>query len=455
MKPATRAACKLIHDGTLVFSKMERRGVRIDVAKLDSNIANVKSMIKEQQDQLYDSKVWRRWCKAYASPNLNSPDQLATVLFDKMGLKAEGITGSGKRSVSEASLQKIKHPFVKSLLKKKKLEKALSTFLYGIRNELNGDRVHPFFNMHTTKTYRSSSSEPNWHNLPRRDEFVSKMVRECVIPEDGNVLIENDFGALEFRVAACFWEDPKMLAYARDKSKDIHRDMGAKCYLCKPEEVTKEIRDRGKNSFVFPRLYGSWWPKIARHIWKESKNIQFNGESIYEWFARKGITEVGESEGKEDPLPGTLEKHIYRVQKWFDSEFSVYADSREEWISNYRKRGWFRLMTGFIVQGVYSHNMLLNYPIQGPGFHCLLWTLIELEKEIRKNKMKALLIGQIHDCALGDVPEREKSEYVGIVKDIVANRLPKHFDWIKVPMEIEAEITPVNGSWFDKKKVDI
>ena len=96
----------------------------------------------------------------------------------------------------------------------------------------------------------------------------------------------------------------------------------------------------------------------------------------------------------------------------------------------------------------------VNYPIQGSAFHCLLWSLIQLQKEIKKRKMKTLIIGQIHDSILADVPTKELRTYCELAKEIMTERLLKHWKWIIVPMEVDCEVAPAGKSWFEKKGIE-
>jgi DNA polymerase I-like protein with 3'-5' exonuclease and polymerase domains len=101
-------------------------------------------------------------------------------------------------------------------------------------------------------------------------------------------------------------------------------------------------------------------------------------------------------------------------------------------------------------EGILKKNDVTNYPIQSAAFHCLLWSLVRIVKYIRKYKMGAKVVGQIHDSILADVPVDEVDDYVEICRRIMTVDLSKHWKWIIVPMEVEVECTPVGGSWHEK-----
>lgn len=466
MKPATAEACRLFHDGIIALAEMEANGIRVDESYLDRAIDSVSGRIAEAKERLMADDVFSAWKGRYGGKtNLTSLVQLAEVLFGEMGIpypEWAGRTETGRWRTDEEVLAAVNSPFVEDYLKMQKLVKLKSTYLVGLKREVVDGLFHPTFNLHTARTYRSSSGatdrgegsrDLNFQNLPVRNKDQAEILRRCFIPRDGCVLVENDFSALEFKIAASFWEDPAMVAYASDPTKDVHRDQAADCYLTEACDVSKDMRYCAKNKFVFPVLYGSYYVQCAGNLWDAVGQMKLktkSGVGVGKVLRRAGIRELGDCKPGRQPRPGTYEAHVRGVEERFMGRFPVFAESKEQWWQKYLQRGWFRLMTGFIVRGVYSKNNLLNYPIQGPGFHCLLWTIIEVLRRLKKEKMKALLVGQIHDCVIGDVPEGELHAYLAIVDDVVRTALRRAWRWIIVPLDIEAEVCPVGGSWFDK-----
>jgi DNA polymerase I-like protein with 3'-5' exonuclease and polymerase domains len=105
------------------------------------------------------------------------------------------------------------------------------------------------------------------------------------------------------------------------------------------------------------------------------------------------------------------------------------------------------MYTGFICSGVMRKNEIVNYPIQGSAFHCLLKTFIKLDERMRKEKWNSHLIGQIHDSLVMDVDPNELDYIEGVLKQIVSEELPKEWPWIIVPLEIEVEVYGVDQPW--------
>ncbi|KKN88281.1 hypothetical protein LCGC14_0248430 [marine sediment metagenome] len=469
MKPATPQAMELMMKGAIALSQVEADGMRIDVDYLDKTIKKVTRNIARQTEKLKESEEWKVWKKLYGSKmSLESGPQLGKVLFDKMGHKCIARTKTGKPATDQTALEQLDIPFVRRLLSIKKKKKMLSTNLKGIRREVVDGIVRPSFNLHLVTTYRSSADRPNSKNIPVRDKKIGRMVRKAFIPRDGHVLVEIDYSAVEFRVASCFWQDEAMVDYASNPNKDIHRDMAAECYMLREEQVTKDARFYAKNQFVFPELYGSWYGQCAINLWdaigKGKLEVGMTDDEECRWCGvgcRSDVCSVcggKQKRGLKDHLNSKgitgvegFKRVVQDAENTFNEMFHVYNEKKEEWWETYLKRGYIRLMTGFVCQGVMSRNKVYNYPTQGPGFHCLLWSLIQMVKRLRK--VKSMVIGEIYDSLILDVHRSELDDVLQMAKQVMTVDLLKAWDWIICPMEIEAEVGEEN--WADKKEVEI
>jgi DNA polymerase-1 len=456
--PYTRESYDLLHKGAVALSQVEAAGIRIDLGYLDRISKRVDRKISHLESKILKSELGRKWRKRYGSvTNLNSNKQLGVVLFDDMGFTCHKRTASGGYSTDEYTLSTIDHPTVSLFREVNKWKTTLSRNSTGLRREIGNDgMIHPFFSLHTAKTYRSSSNAPNFQNLPIRDPEMGKLIRSMFVARKGRQIVEVDYSGIEVRIAACYHKDPEMISYIEDKTKDLHRDMAGKCYMLPTSEITKTIRYCGKNMFVFPQFYGDWYIDNTRRMWDAIKGMNLvteSGVSLDAHLRRKGITERGRLDPKEKPTKGTFEYHIRNVERWFWNEkFKVYSRWKRNWYEAYRKRGWIKTKTGFICQGFMKKNEVINYPVQGSAFHCLLWSLTRLVRiELRKRKMKTLIVGQIHDSIVADVVASELSEYLHIIDMVMTKLLAKTWDWIIVPLEIEIEVAPVGGTWADKQ----
>lgn len=431
--------------------------MRIDVKRLDRTIDKCEEKIQQLKRQLEEDEVGRAWRKEYGGKtNMGSRSQLAHVLFDLMGCKADKRTKSGRHQVNEEVLESLDLTFVRRYLKLESLKKLKGTYLQGVKRELVGEWLRPSFNLHLVRTHRGSSDSPNFQNIPIRDPSIGKAIRSCFIPRDGHVLVEIDYGALEFRICSCFWKDKSMVAYASDPKLDIHRDMAMECYKLTQDQVTKQARFYAKNQFVFPQLYGSYYINCARNLWSAIEKAGLttaDGVGLYEHLKSQGINSLGACDPKSKAKKGTFEHHVQQVEQHLAKRFPQWAVDRDVWWKKYQSRGWFRLMTGFVMAGVFKKNDLMNWPIQGPAFHCLLWSLIRLVKWLKRNKMRTVIIGQIHDSILADVHRDELEDYLQEARRVMTVDVREAWSWIITPLEVECEVAETN--WFEKKAVEV
>jgi len=169
-KPVTRGAYKLLHDASLALSNIERNGMRVDIGYLDKSLKTARKRIKKMEDKFKSTKIWRIWKKRFGEKaKLSSREQLASILFEELKYESKAVTATGKFKADEAALEGIDHPFVRNYIKLEKLKKANGTYLTGIRREAVNGFVHPNFNLHKVITYRSSSDNPNFQNMPIRN----------------------------------------------------------------------------------------------------------------------------------------------------------------------------------------------------------------------------------------------------------------------------------------------
>lgn len=460
MIPYKRKAFKLFFDGARALAEVEANGIRMDVPYLDKTIAEVESKISTLELQLEDFELAKKWRNIYGvKTNYGSPVQMSKMLFEEMGYQSPETTDSGRYKTDEKTLVKLNDPFVNSYLEVKKLQKILTTYLKGIRREVVDGYLHPFFNLHTTRTFRSSSNAPNFQNLPVRNPELGRMVRRAFIAREGRHLVEVDYSGVEVCIAACYHKDPRMIDYIKDKSKDLHRDMATECFCLPASEMIdpvddsdkkriKRIRYCGKNMFVFPQFYGDWYRDCAKALWGAVNSLDLklrDGTSLKSHLAKLGFKNLKKYEG-----------HIQRIETDFwEKRFPVYTQWKKDLLSQYWRDRYLVTKTGFVVQGEMRKNEVINYPVQGTAFHCLLrslsWIVLE---ELKHRKMNTLIVGQIHDSIVADVPAEELSDFLGLVRYVMTERLPREWDWINVPLDVEAEVAPLNGSWADKKAVD-
>jgi len=148
-----------------------------------------------------------------------------------------------------------------------------------------------------------------------------------------------------------------------------------------------------------------------------------------------------------------FERHIQGVENDFwGRRFAKYAKWKERWYAGYQKQGYVDMLTGFRCSGVMIRNEVINYPIQGAAFHCLLWCFIELDRIGREQGWDTRLVGQIHDALILDVAPEELRRVSRTVLRVTTRDLPQAWPWIIVPLGVKAELCGVDKSWAEKEE---
>lgn len=455
----TRQAYQLMHEGAIALAAVESNGLRIDVDYLKRTIDETTELINQLTEKLKSDEVYSTWRKIYGvEASLGSRAQLAHVVFEVMKFPFEHYTsggGDGKKgrpSATEEVLEKVKIPFVKDYLRLQKLVKLRSTNLRGVLHETVDGVLRPVFNLHSLLTFRSSSSSPNFQNLPIRDPELGKLIRSAFIPRENHLFVEVDLKSNEVRVGCCYSRDERLIEDT--VHGDMHRDMATECYLLPVDAVPKNVRYEVKSNFVFASFYGSYFAQTALALWEaiELNNLKTkDGRSLYEHLVSKGITELGEN--LKNPAKGTFADHIRQVEdRFWNERFRVHNQWRQNWWRSYCKCGYFLTLSGFLVQGVYTKNQVINSPVQGSAFHCLLWVLIELHKWLQQHKMRSMIVGQIHDSIEMDVHEDELQDVLAMTNWLITVGIRRAWPWVIVPLEGEVEASPLN--WFEKKPIE-
>lgn len=459
-------AYELFHQGSLALAEAEAGGVRIDVEYLNQQVPLLEQEIQGLKTKLEHNEIYTTWCNEYKEKsNIGSNEQLGHILFDilKIPYPYEK-TRTGRYSTTAAVLEEVDLPFAHDWVKMKDLEKDKSTFFEGIRSEVVDGYLHPFWHLASgegekggARSYRSSSSSPNLQNIPNREPNRAGRIRKSFLPDSDEYYFgEIDFKAAEVAAASIVTQDGNLMSYASDPERDMHRDTAQKLFSISAKDAKiKKIRNIAKGPFVFAQFYGDYYVKCARNIWKhieDEKPVLSDGTPLFDHLRKNGIKELGKCKPEFKPEPGTLEHRVKEVERYFWYEmFSVYTAWKKFRWQEYQNTGKFDYLTGFSVRGEYRKNQILNYPIQGLAFHCLLWTLIQLHRWLKRNKMKSRIIGQIHDSIILCIHRLEIQDVLTKVKELVRVNLPNTWTWMNVPLTVEVEIAPLGKPWWNKK----
>ncbi|KKK64196.1 hypothetical protein LCGC14_2986670, partial [marine sediment metagenome] len=225
-----------------------------------------------------------------------------------------------------------------------------------------------------------------------------------------------DYGSMEVRILACQSQDHVLIKYI-ESGGDIHGDWTMNIFgVEKGDKDFDAKRFLAKNQFIFPLFYGSYWRSIARTL--EVPDNFYPNLSHYKRYGR-------------------WERHIRDCENRFWEQFSATREWQDEQIKIYEKTGYVcDGAWGFKRRGYLTRNQIYNFPIQGPAFHCLLWTISKWFKD-HAHRFKTLLCGQIHDELFFDVVPSEWDEVRKIVTNLMTVAIREENGWITVPLLAE------------------
>lgn len=457
-------AYKLFHNGILALAEAEQQGMRVDVEYIEKKSKQITRKIGNLETSIYESKFFEDWQKTSKKKvNLYSPVQMGNYLYNHYGVKATKFTakanedGSQNGSTAEDALAELNIPEINTFLEIKKLKTLRDRYLAGLLREQVDGFIHPFFNLHLARTYRGSSDHPNFQNFPIREEESMQTIRGALYPRKGNQILELDYSQLEVRIATCYHLDPRMQEEI-ETGHDFHLDLAKQIFVLNEFDpsIHKTLRKAAKNGFVFPQFYGDYyknnakglacdWCKLPQTRWKKGQGIQIGNKHISDHLIEVGLKSYVD-----------FTEHLRLIEEDFwKNRYPIYNKWKETWWKEYQKNGYFVSKTGFLYKGVMSRNDATNYPVQGAAFHVLLWCLIQATERFKMLGMKTRIIGQIHDSIVLDVFPLELEKVIKIMKQIMERMVRKHFEWICVPLQIDAGLCPVNGSWAEKQDYKI
>lgn len=431
-----RRAYGLFHRVIPHFVSCKQRGIHLDMeamAALEADVDTELDVVRNADALPALQEYHRKYGKAWESGSNQAKQRL---FYDVMGLRpvkptpggAKKLAGgdfletwfAGKLSVDDCSVDAESIQGLLAQLADARPERKLlqavadEAHLVKIRGYLKGYRdladtdgiLHPSFLLHKVGTYRTSSADPNFQNIPVRNPTLARIRR--VFRPRFDYFLEMDFKAAEVRGYAIHTND----AWLVDKVTrgiDFHRRYAGLLYDVPEADVTKGQRDTGKGGFVFATYYGSYPRGIA------AGNPQW---------------------------PQARIERVWR-QFWVDQpDVKAWQERTEQF---YWDNGYLPYMTGFRPRyadaGFLSHNDCCNYPIQGFACHRLLHVFLQMEEWMRAEGLRGVIVGQIHDSIVFDLPDDEVEQVILKCNEIVRSGVP---EWggadMVVPWEAEFKI---------------
>lgn len=440
------SAYSFFHRGNNAFCDIQSSGISIDEEHYEKTDGELTEKIQTILKRLLQSKEAQDFQQQYGKTvDISSPKDL-TKLFTQVLQIALPLTDKGNPRLDEKVLLRLDHDFARDVIRYRKLEKIKGTYLAEFKREVTNGKMYPLADLNIPVSYRSSMSKPNFQNIPVRDKEAKQVCRSGIIPSRGNQILENDYSGIEVAVAACYTEDPMLVKYVTDPSTDMHRDAAADIWMLPTEDVTSDIRFYGKNCWVFPQFYGSYYGSCAPELWEnviEADLTTKRGDHVIDHMQDHGISRLEE-----------FIEHCQDVEnKFWNERFKIYKRWKETIQGEYQRKLYYETFFGFRYTGYLTYNQLCNYPIQGTAFHILLWVLTRLNDERKRDGWKSKILGQIHDSIVWDVDPDEVDHIIDRTLQIGTVDIVKENPWIIVPLKIDFEISPVNGSWYEKEEI--
>ncbi len=374
-----------------ILAKMEMAGVLVDRNSFAKLSAEIEGQLGKLRKEIY-GLVGREF-------NINSTQQLGKILFEEMNLTPVKKTKTG-HSTDVAVLEKLaaEHELPGKVLEYRTLGKLKSTYVDALPNLINPatGRIHTSFNQAVTATGRLSSSEPNLQNIPIRSE-IGREIRSAFIPADKDkALMSADYSQIELRVLAHLSGDEELMGAFRD-GVDIHDRTSSKIFGVSIDEVTPDMRRKAKVA-NYGILYGMSASKLAADIGIEREDAE---EFIENYF-----------------------KVLPRVREYMDG--IVEEARRNGYVTTIlnRRRYIPDINSGNIGVRRFAERTAVNTPIQGSAADLIKMAMIEIDAKIARLKLRSVMILQVHDELVFEVPLDEIEQMESLVKETMETACP-------------------------------
>lgn len=393
----------------VILADMEYNGIKIDLnylARLSQEFANKISDLERSIYRLAGQQF-----------NINSPKQLAFILFEKLRLPALRRTKTGY-STDEEVLRHLSsaHSLPGTLIEYRQLQKLKSGYvdsLISLINPITG-RIHTSFNQTVTSTGRLSSSEPNLQNIPIRTE-LGQSIRRAFIPAKELVFVSADYSQIDLRVLAHISGDA-VLSKAFRQGGDIHLATASEVFNLQPEEVAPEIRNRAK-AINFGIIYG---------------------QSAFGLSQSLGISE--------EEAKAYIDKYFSRysgVKSWIEKTLKEAQEKGYVTTLLNRRRYLPEINSSNNNVRALAERIAINTPVQGSSADIIKVAMIRIDRKFKEEKLSAKMLVQVHDDLLFEVDEKEVSKVKKIVKEEMEGAVQ-----LSIPLLVDIK---TGQNWADMK----
>lgn len=383
-----------------LLSKIERQGVKIDVPSLQLQSQEMAKRILEIEEEAHEV--------AGRAFNLNSPKQLAEILFTELSHPILKKTPKGAPSTAEGVLEELAldFPLPKLIMEHRTLAKLRNTYTDKLPQliEPRTGRVHTSYHQAVTATGRLSSSDPNLQNIPVRNN-AGRRIRQAFIAEPGYLLVAADYSQIELRIMAHLSGDEGLLkAFA--EGKDIHSATAAEVFGLPLEEVTSDAR-RNAKAINFGLIYGMSAYGLSKQLQIEPNQAKVYIEKYF------------------DRYPG--------VRRYMDNTRVTAAEQgyvetlagRRLYLPEIRSSNFNRRQA--------AERTAINAPMQGTAADIMKLAMLEVDKWLSASKLDARIIMQVHDELVFEVKEDQVDELIAGVTPCMEKAAT-----LDIPLVVEA-----------------
>ncbi|TLY41739.1 MAG: DNA polymerase I, partial [Nitrospirae bacterium] len=384
-----------------VLAEIERNGFGLDVRVLEG----LSKELERELDRMMEAIAGL----AGGEFNINSPKQLAAVLFDKMGLKPIRKTKTGF-STDEDTLTQLatQHELPAQILNYRSLSKLKSTYVDALPTLVNPEtrRLHTSLNQTVAATGRLSSADPNLQNIPVKGEYGLR-IREAFVAAPGHTLLCADYSQIEPRILAHLSRDERLVKVF-ERGEDIHTATAVEIFKLSPELVTKEMR-RAAKTVVFGIVYGISPFGLSQNI---------------------GVSQT-------------------EAKKYIDAYFERYAGVKaflDKTIEGAKEKGYTTTILGRRrpipelqspdpTQRSFGERMAVNSPIQGSAADLIKVAMIAVSKRLHAELPSTKMILQVHDELIFETPEKDVEKAKQLVKSEMEATGPRL--GLSVPLKVD------------------
>ncbi len=368
-----------------VLADMERIGIRVDPKELDKMSKSMETEVRRLEKEI--------WKLAGNEFNVNSPAQLAEILFDKLNLQPPTRRGKGKvRSTAADILEEMaaQHELPAKIIEYREISKLKSTYVDALPKLIHPQtgRLHTSFSQTTAATGRLSSSDPNLQNIPIRTE-LGREIRAAFVAEKSKILLSADYSQIELRVMAHFSRDPVLVDAFRN-GEDIHARTAQEVFGVGPMAQNAEHR-RAAKVINFGIIYGLSAFGLSQQLGIGQKEA---AQFINAYFTRyRGVKEFLDKILVETRKTGVAKTLFGRIRPIPE------INSPQAQLRNFAER------------------TALNSPLQGTAADLIKLAMIKIDKRLAEEEFEAKMILQVHDELLFEAPPKEKSKLEKLVRE--------------------------------------